>query len=251
MAKINKATALIWGGVAFIFGGTIASIPLTVKATHAVDKKKKELKKDKLPFKEFVKTVWPYYIPTVVCTAIGFPLIWSGNKEYGKKIASYAAIASSATSNLQKLEEKIPEIVGEKDAKKIKESIAQDKIDKIPESKTVVLTNGGSCLFYEPISNQLFRSSIEEINKITNTITATVNDDIDGEVSFNEFLYRVGVNGTPVGDCLVWSNRKSFNKGKAEFEFTTTIKGNQPCIVLEAQNLALKDEDGRLNYDWR
>ena len=60
--KNNKAPILIWSGVAALFGATIASIPMTVKATHAVDKKKKDLNTDKLSMKEYFATIWKYYI---------------------------------------------------------------------------------------------------------------------------------------------------------------------------------------------
>lgn len=249
--KDNKASVLIWSGVAGLFGTTIATIPMTMKATRALDKKKAETGKAKLGFKDTVKTVWKYYIPTVAGTVVSVPLIAIGNKEYGKKLISYATYATAATSTLQELRAKIPEVVGKDKAEKINTAVAQNKVDRLPENKTVVVTGKGKTLFYEPITNQLFESDIQTIDTIANNLTAELNDSAYGEISFTKFLNRLGLQGNCISDNLLWSNARSYTKGIVEVDHdVVSAKDNQPCFVLNYNNLALRESNDALNYDW-
>lgn len=239
--KNNKAPILIWSGVAALFGATIASIPMTVKATHAVDKKKKELNKDKLSTKDYFSTIWKYYIPTAVCTTVSFPLIIMGNKEYGKKLASFAAYASATATSLQKLEEKIPQVVGKENEQKIKEAVAQDKVDKAPVQNPSLLVAGDSDqLFYEPITNQYFRSTINKMDKLKNQLTNRLCGSTFGEVYFDEFLQEIGLEGSQATEYMEWSTEGSdTSTHKVDYDYLPAIKHDKPVITLDYKNLSL------------
>lgn len=249
--KTNKAGILIWSGVAGLFGATIATIPMTMKATRALDKKKSETGKNKLGFKNTFKTVWKYYIPTVACTAVSVPLIALGNKEYGKKIIAYATYATATATSLQELRNKIPEIVGKDNAEKITKSVAQSHVDKL-ENKTIVVTGKGKTLFYEPITNQLFESDIQTVDKVANQLSAELRDSVFSEICFTTFLDRLGLSGNTITDNLVWSNVRGAMKGIVEVDHdVVSSKDGQPCFVLNYGNLAIREsENGSLDYDW-
>lgn len=249
--KTNEASILIWSGVGGLFASTIATIPMTMKATRALDKKKAETGKNRLGFKDTFMTIWKYYIPTAACTVISIPLIAIGNKEYGKKIVAYATYATATATSLQELRNKIPEVVGKDNAEKIKKSVAQSQVDKLPENKTIVVTGKGKTLFYEPITNQLFESDIQTITTITNQLTAELRDSPDGEIDFTQFLGRLGLMGNGLTDNLVWSNSRSAIKGVVEVDHDiTSSKDGQACFVLNYHNLALRESNYNLNYDW-
>lgn len=236
--KNKKAPLLIWSGVACLFGATIATIPMTIKATHAIDKKKKELKVEKLGFKEAFKTVWTYYIPTTACAAVSIPLIILGNKEYCKKIVSYAAYASAAATSLQELKDKIPSVVGNENAKKINESLAQDKVDKTEiKDKSILVSSDSEQLFFEPMTNQYFHSTIAKMDKIANQLTARLLDDCFGDVPFDDYLSEIGLNGSPRTEIMGWSTRHGMQHAAIEFSYDAAIKDDKPCIVVGYKNL--------------
>lgn len=238
--KNNKAPILIFSGVAALFGATVASIPMTVKATHAVDKKKKDLNTDKLSMKEYFATIWKYYIPTAACTAVSFPLIIMGNKEYGKKLASFAAYATATATSLQKLEEKIPQIVGKENEQKIKEAVAQDKVNKTDIQNPSLLVAGDSDqLFYEPITNQYFRSTINKMDKIKNQLTNRLCGSTFGEVYFDEYLQEIGLEGTQATEYMEWVTEGSNSTHKVDYDYIPAIKNDRPVISLEYKGISL------------
>lgn len=252
----NKAQFLITLGTILLLTTNIATIPFTVKATRAYDEKKRKLNKKKLGLKETVKTVAPYAVIPLVTAASGATLIFTGNNAYIKNAAALATYAASTSKTLATFKEKLPEIVGEKKAQEVKEAVAKQEVDNMPKNRsTIIETGNGDVEFYEPITNIYFKSSINKIASIANQITAAVNDNICGEVSFTEFFYKLNLDIEPeqrsITDILVWSNAKSFEKGKCVIEFVAAEKNGRPVFVITPSNLALKDRDGSLNYDWQ
>lgn len=248
--KNNKAPIFMLFAGILGAGAAVVAVPMTVKAVHKCDAKKKELNVDKLTFKQTIKTVWPYTIAPITCLAGGIVFGILGNREYVKKIAGITSYATATATSLANLEKKLPEIVGEDKAKKVKEAAAQETINQIPANKTIIM-NGGDVLFYEPITKQLFKSDITKIDGIANMMTSQCQDSINGEVTLNQMLRRLDLEESPIGDNLVWTNEKSYDKGIVKIiHHTATSRNGQPCFLLEYENLAMRSSDGHLDYDW-
>lgn len=136
----------------------------TVKAVREIDEK--ELVKP-LTKKEKVTTAAKYYIPAVAAAGASVAFHTIGIKTYINRNAMLASWGTMVYDKLNKLEDKNVEMLGEKKADKIKDSIASDAI-KNADVTRVKETGHGNCLFIDSLNGQMIRSSAQYINDLIN-----------------------------------------------------------------------------------
>lgn len=179
--KLMIAGALAIGGILLTAATTAWG---TYKATKVIEEKKPETKK------EAVKLVWKYYIPAGV--AIGVTIISDVcfYKIGMKELAALTASVTYLTSNRDKLEKKLKEVVGEEKYNEIKKEIKSELIaEKAKETKKTENTTAhkrfpaeetgyGDQLFLDGWSGRFFRSSIEEVIKGINSFNDMYNTEL-------------------------------------------------------------------------
>lgn len=194
-------------GITGLIFSTVWGIKATVSAVRAVDKKKKELKVDKLPVKETIKTTWKYYIPVAASVVVSIPCIICSNHIYSKKNAALAAAYTLSETALQQYQDKVTEIVGEKKAQEIHESISSDNVEKTYSSgkNNIVITGDGDSLFYEPLTDRYFKSNWNKIQKVANKLNIQAANDMSGYITLTEWFDELGLPPTDISDELGWS----------------------------------------------
>lgn len=188
----NSPAILTGLGVASIFGSIIFSIQATVKATEAVEEKKKELGKEKLSVKETIRTTWKYYIPTALTAATGTACIVGANSVNTRRHAAIAAAYSLSEAAATEYKDKVKEIVGENKEGDVRAAIARDRIAVDPPSTSeIVFTGKGETLFRESITQRYFKSDIEKVRRIENDLNREMRS--SNTISVNDMLYALGV----------------------------------------------------------
>lgn len=217
----NKSNICRYTGITLCVGATVSGVLATIKAVKKVNGK--ELTKA-----EKFKAVWYYYIPAVTAEAFGVAFIIGSSKMDAKQHATLAAAYSMTTAAFNEYKEKVIETIGEKEEEGIKDGVMRDKVDRSVSKEVYVATNGDT-LFYEPISDTLFVSSIYEVRKGLNNF----NRDMLSEDSkaFNELAYEFGLKGLKtVGDEIGWN----INDGYIDIRFVGHISEDmRPCLALE------------------
>ena len=216
-------------GIAGMIATTVMAVKATPKALRLLEAKKEELKTEKLTAKETVKTSWKCYVPAVVTgTASVACLIGASSVHLSRNAALTAAYTLSETA-LREYREKTLETVGEKKEQLIRDTVAQDKVEKHPVSThTVVPTGIGNTRCYDPFTDRYFDSDIEKLRKAENEINSQMLD--EGCISLNEFYYQVGLGETTTGANIGWNyNRDGFVK----LNLSSCISSDGiPCIVI-------------------
>ena len=217
----NKSNICRYTGITLCVGATVSGVLATIKAVKKVNGK--ELTKA-----EKFKAVWYYYIPAVTAEAFGVVFIIGSSKMDAKQHATLAAAYSMTTAAFNEYKEKVIETIGEKKEESIRDEIVRDKVDR-SVSKEVRVTANGDTLFYEPVSDTLFVSSIYEVQKGLNNF----NRDMLSEdcKPFNDLLYELGLNGLKiVGDKLGYN----INDGYVDIRFVGHVTEDmRPCLALE------------------
>lgn len=177
---------------------------------------------------DIVKLTWKCYIPTALLGAGTLACIIGANSENAKRNAALAAAFSLSDSSFRDYRNKIASRLGDDQAKKIREDVAQDKINnaKIITDWDDIPGDGDVC--YDLYTGQLFRATPNKLDKAINTVVKTMLR--EGYASLNELYYELGMDSVKLGDILGWTAESGY------IDIVTSgmldSKGH-PCIAID------------------
>lgn len=218
-------------------GGMVFSIAWGIKATfkaaRAIDNYKETYGKEKLSAKEVLKLTWRQYLPVVVSTAASIPCIIASNSVSNKRYAALATAYTVTETALQEYQDKVVEVVGDKKAKEIKESVSGDKINQTYQGgNQIIMTNNGTSLFYEPESGRYFMSTWNDISKAANELNARAIGDMSGVISLNDWFQKLGLDAVDMGDEVGWSIADG-ERNIIDISISSHVtKDNVPCGAI-------------------
>lgn len=175
-----------------------------------------------------VKLVWRLYIPPFATAVTTVTSIVFANKIASKKMAALAVASGISERALQEYKAKVIEKLGERQDTKIRDEIAQDRVNKHPlGSKEVILAGTGKSLCYDLYSGRYFESSVEDIKRAENKVNHELNNFM--ACSLSEFYDEIGLQPTSHSDAVGWNAGK-----RLEVQFSTVMSTNdQPCIAID------------------
>lgn len=194
--------------------GMLTSTVLAVKATPKAIKICEEFKRVRIenneeePTKmEYVKVAWKHYIPSAITAASSVACLIGANSVHAKRTAALATVYKISENALAEYKEKVVETIGEKKEKAVQDKIAEKKVKENPiNTKSIILTEKGDTLFYEPLCRHYFKSDIEKVRKAINDMNEKIlSDPFNSGVSLNDFYDSLGIPETDVGDNIGWN----------------------------------------------
>lgn len=124
--------------------GAVAGVVTTAVTSWYAAKKTKDIKEeldDDVKKSEIAKKAWPYYVAPVLIGGLTIASIITLNIEHDKKYAALLGAYTIAKADKEKLGNKVKELVGKENAKKIKESLGVKDEDPVEETKLIVGSN--------------------------------------------------------------------------------------------------------------
>lgn len=206
----------------------------TIKAQEIIEE---ELEPEELSKSEVIAKTWTNYIPPVVCGGLTVAAIIASNRMSAARLATLTGVCALSSDKLKKYQTKVKELLGEKDAQKVQDGLAQDEVSKVDTSALGIGNPGpGKMLVMESITGQVFISSVDAIHRAI----AEVNQQLyrEEQVCLNSYLHELGRPMSRIGENLWWSN-----------EFTTCVKveftsclteDNVPCLYINYSDLPLQ-----------
>lgn len=240
----NSGTILTGVGV----GGTVATAYLTgrasFKAAHILDDAEKEIEKDRnLPedppelqryrnkeLSKFEKTrmIWHLYIPPVAVGVTTIGSIIMANRISSKRIAALAVASGISERALQEYKAKVVEKLGERQDQKIRDEIAQDRVNRTPGSE-VVIAGDGKVLCMEGLTGRFFESTSERLQRAVNVVNHNLNTQTSLGVSLSDFFQEIGLDPTAYSDSVGWNPDKM-----VELKISATVAPDgRPCLVVD------------------
>ena len=215
-------------GVTGMFASVIFSIKATPKAMKSIEKKKKELNKEKLNVGETVEACWKHYIPTAITLATSTACIIGANSINTRRNAALAAAYSLSETALTEYRDKVTEILGESKEKEVRAGIANDRVAANPPSQnTIIITGKGETLFMEAITGQYFKSDIEKIRRIENDLNREMRSSMT--MSVNDVLCALGIrHNHKTYDHIGWD----IDKHPIEFVMLPTIDDVMGVVIV-------------------
>lgn len=225
-------------GVGGVVGTAISSVKAHKEAEKLVttykEVKSEELDIDPdevdLAWEEYLKLVWPVYLPPVIIGTVSVLSIISSHSIHVRRNAALMSAYVVSEKALAEYQEKTKEFVGETDYEKIRNEIAQKEIDSNPPSNNQVIIAGGDTLCYETYTGRYFKSDVEAIRKAQNDINAEINEGLYS--SMNDFFSLIGLPVVKIGDSVGWNVDK-----KLEIIFDAVLsETGTPCLAINYTN---------------
>lgn len=175
-----------------------------------------------------VKLVWRLYIPPGAVCLTTVTCIIVANKIASKKIAALALASGISERALQEYKEKVIERLGEREDTKIRDAIAQDRVNEHPMgSKEIILAGTGEVLCFDLATGRYFQSTVEEIKRAENKINYQLNNFM--YCSASEFYDMIGLAPTTYTDNVGWNANKH-----VEVKFSSVLSPDgRPCLAID------------------
>lgn len=235
----NSTTILAGMGVA----GTVTTAYLTgrasFKAAQLIEKEKQELKvedsdngaivelKERTTLSK-IRLVWRLYIPPAGVCAVTVASIIVGSKISSKKIAALTVASVTSERALKEYKSKVIEKIGDRENTKIRDDIAQDRVNKNPVNpREVIIAGTGEVLCYDMVTGRYFQSTVEEIKRAENKINHELVNFMSASLS--SFYDEIGLPATNYTDSVGWNMNN-----RMEVVFSTVMSSDQrPCIAID------------------
>jgi len=201
----------------------------TVTATRLVDESESRggisnVRKQRI--KERVQLVWKLYIPAASSGAITIACIFGAQRVNTRRTTAAVTAYTVAERAFSEYREKVVEQIGKGPEQKVRDKIAQDRVDKFPPSGLVVMGTG-HVLCCELYTGRYFQSEMETLKQARNDINARVNQ--ERWVTLSEFYDIIGLDHTSVSSSLGWDADKLM-----DIQFTSVLaEGKDPCLAFD------------------
>lgn len=208
--------------------GVVTTSYLSVKAGMATVRRL-ESDDPTAPFKEKAKKTWKLYIPPAAAGVATIGCIIVAGRGSSRRAAAAATAYSLTERAFSEYRDKVIEQIGENKEQKIRDELAQERINRNPppESNQVVIVGPGQVLCCEAYTGRYFRSDMELLRKAQNEVNAEALRGL--RASLSGFYYLVGLEPTSQSDYQGWDFEKIM-----ELRFSSCLTpSGEPCLSFE------------------
>ena len=183
----------------------------------------------------FAKTMWPMLVSLGVTVAC----IIGSHRISAKRIALLSAAYSAATQKAseaaeKKAEEFIEKKMGKEAAEEYKQEVEKEKVDNNSvitniDKGAVIETGGGSDLFVDYYSGQVFRASKGYIEQVLENLYTSLKYDNETCITYSDVMENLGLNSFGMGNYTGfivddWPLRVTYSYGGTP--------DGQPCEIM-------------------
>lgn len=241
--KRNAPMIFKVAGLVGLLASPFLTVPATVKAVRACDRKKEELGVEQLPVKEIVKNSWKYYVPVVSLMGASTVSMVNGESISAKRTAVLSAACSAAEQTLINYKEEAKKVIGEKKEKEIERNVLEKQFEEAKEQASIndIAIQGqgnGGTLFYEPITGTLFYSTRNKIDKAFNELSAQMIREY--YVDLGDLFYYLGLRKVDACNIVGWNSEKH-KTIEAEYMWFGDQETGTPYTIMSYRNYPTKD----------
>lgn len=190
---------------------------------------------------ETVKKMVPVVAPPIIMGGTTIACIVGSHSVSSRRIAALSAAYSLSETTVKNLNSKMEEMLGEKKARAIKDSIMKDKLKADSEKDKKILSDGqlvipsdGTVLCKDLYSGRLFYSNAEKIKQAIAKCSYEIISDM--YISLNDFYEAIDspqLPRIPMGEDLGWNIEDTIN-GKLPITLSALLTDdNKPCLCID------------------
>lgn len=182
-----------------------------------------------LSTRDKIRLCWVDYLPAVTVGLATTGAIVGSNRLSAANNTALGAAYFAATSTIKEMDKAIAEELGKGKANKIKDLVAEKKLEEKPIIEdNVIIVGDGESLFFDSWTGRYFKSNIETVKRIQNDFNHALIGGSESFVTLNEVYSAIGLERIKSGDNLGWTPENPIEVG---FSTQLTTDG-RPCAVL-------------------
>ena len=183
---------------------------------------------DQMGFKEKALLTWKFYIPAVAVGTTTVTAIVFANRIGTRRAAAIASAYALSEKAFEEYRSKVVEKIGETKEAKVREEIAQDRVNANPlGDREVVIVGDGNVLCYDPYSSRYFQSSLQDIKRVENEVNYKIIN--ESYASLADFYSRLGLKPTQDSHEVGWTTDHPL-----EILYSAVLSDDErPCISIE------------------
>ena len=204
--------------------GTITTAVLAADAGFKSAKRLSEKSPKNTP-REIFEETWDLYVPAVLSGAATIGCIVLSNRLNSKRAAAAYSLLAVSERAFEEYRDKVVSVIGEKKEQKLKDDIAQERVDKKP-APSVIVAGDGSVICCELFTGRYFKSDMETLRKAQNDINARIMQEL--YVCLDEFYYLIDLDPTSSSGHCGWDSARLM-----ELDFSTVLTSDgKPCLAF-------------------
>jgi hypothetical protein len=177
--------------------------------------------------KEKVGLIWKLYIPPALSASATIATIIYANRVESRRTVAAVTAYSVAQRALEEYQTKVVEKFGERKAIAAHDEIIQERIDRDPPGREIIISDEANVLCRDDFTGRYFQSNMETLRRAVNDINKQIIH--DGFASLTDLFHLIGLSKTGVSDKLGWTSDRLL-----EVRFTSALaEGTRPCMVLD------------------
>lgn len=225
----NSPTILTAVGAAGVILTAVAAGKASIKAKKVLD----EMPED-TDVKEKARVVAPIMAKPFLIGAATIFCIFYANHQHLKREAALAATYAVSSRALEEYEAKVVESIGKTKEKKIRDSIAEDKVNANPPSNELLENEEpDKIICYDAWSSRYFKAVPEDIDKALNQVNSVMNS--EGFAPLNDWYDAIGLSGVENGEDIGWKLDEDGLLGLEPYRTQTSVlyQDRYPVRVLK------------------
>lgn len=231
----NSPAILTALGVAGVGGTGYLAARAGFQAQELINQKELE-KSELLTKREKFELTWKLYILSVGTGLVTATAVVGAHTVHSRRQAALISVVTLSERALTEYREKVTEIDGEKKDQKVRDAIAQDRVNENPPPEGLVIA-GTDVPCYDIYSDRYFVSDMETIRRAVNDVNEECNN-FSG-VSLNEFYSKIGLGKIGGGDTIGFNSER-----KLDPKFSSILAdGGKPVLALDFRNEPVTDYD--------
>lgn len=252
LKTLNKYSPQILTGLSIASGGTalVLTVPATVKAVRAIDKKEEELKRELTKTEKFVEG-WKFYIVPGIFAAASAGCAIGSCVESTKRIVVLASTLALKEGKIEELKNKIVEKLGTEKASDLLASATQTEADKRDDGSKIwedgtpkdaafgmvdrdcISENYPAIkpLWYDAFSGRYFRATQTEVDSAINTINAVLSTGFEDQ-TLNDLYFELKLPRNDLADEHGWKGGHDFIRPVKPDEYITHPASGEAAKVF-------------------
>jgi hypothetical protein len=222
-AADNSPLILTAIGVAGTISTAVLAAKGGIKATHYLSSRAPHTST-----RDYIERTWRFYLPAVLTGAGTITCIICANRIGTRRAAAMAAAYSLSQEAMSEYKTKVIEKIGENKERKIREEIAQDRVNQNPPREDLAIIGDLEVRCYEQFTGRYFSSNMETLKAAQNAVNHQILSG-DNSASLSDFYDRVGLNHTQVSEEVGWNLDNLL-----ELTFSTTMdEKSRPVLAFD------------------